>query len=219
MVGLGQGGLVVAALRWPLVVELTLQARNLQRKEARSAGEAWAGLKAVWSIRPKLWKTQSGHSEIAEACPELARDFPEPPVRGFGIVGKSPRLKKFLRPFAWMLLGASRTPASGACSTSRPESCGPSQSTLTSCQQVPSDAICARDPVRNHRDANGLACPESHISFQQTIPLFTLAAQFFAESPPAKDPSSELRTRRYAGLAASLARTARRSRSSTEGSA
>ena len=96
-----------------------LQARNLQRKEARSAGEAWAGLKAVWSIRPKLWKTQSGHSEIAEACPELARDFPEPPVRGFGIV-----VKKFLRPFAWMLLGASRTPASGACSMSRPESCG-----------------------------------------------------------------------------------------------
>ena len=40
MVGLGQGGLVVAALRWPLVIELTLQARNLQRKEARSAGEA-----------------------------------------------------------------------------------------------------------------------------------------------------------------------------------
>ena len=35
LVGLGQGGLVVAALRWPLVVELTLQARNLQRKEAR----------------------------------------------------------------------------------------------------------------------------------------------------------------------------------------
>ena len=68
MVGLGQGGLVVAALRWPLVVELTLQARNFQRKEARSAEEAWAGLKAVWSIRPKLWKTQSGHSEIAEAC-------------------------------------------------------------------------------------------------------------------------------------------------------
>ena len=79
MVGLGQGGLVVAALRWPLVVQLTLQARNLQRKEARSVGEAWAGLKAVWPIRPKLWKTQS------EACPELARDFPEPPVRGFEI--------------------------------------------------------------------------------------------------------------------------------------
>ena len=89
MVGLGQGGLVVAALRWPLVVELTVEARNLQRKEARSAGEAWAGLKAVWSIRPKLWKTQSGHSEVAEACPDLAQHFPEPPLRGFGVVGKT----------------------------------------------------------------------------------------------------------------------------------
>ena len=97
MVGLGQGGLVVAALRWPLVVELTLQARNLQRKEARSAGEAWAGLKAVWSIRPKLWKTQSGHSEVAEACPELARDFPEPPVRRFGIVGKIAAAEEVLK--------------------------------------------------------------------------------------------------------------------------
>ena len=33
LVGLGQGGLIAAVLRWPLVVELTLQARNLQRKE------------------------------------------------------------------------------------------------------------------------------------------------------------------------------------------
>ena len=97
MVGLGQGGLVVAALRWPLVIELTLHTRNLQRKEARSAGEAWAGLKAVWPIRPKLWKTQSGHSEVAEACPELARDFPEPPVRGFGIVGKIAAAEEVLK--------------------------------------------------------------------------------------------------------------------------
>ena len=32
LVGLGQGGLVAAVLRWPLVVELTLQARNLHRR-------------------------------------------------------------------------------------------------------------------------------------------------------------------------------------------
>ena len=88
LVGLGQGGLVTAVLRWPLVVELTLQARNLQRKEARAAGEAWAGIKAIWSVRPRLWRTQSGHQEIAESCPELQKDFPEPPLRGFGVVGK-----------------------------------------------------------------------------------------------------------------------------------
>ena len=66
----------------------TLQARNLQRKEARAAGEAWAGIKAIWVLRPRLWRTQSGHQEIAESCPELQRDFPEPPLRGFGVVGK-----------------------------------------------------------------------------------------------------------------------------------
>ena len=75
LVGLGQGGLVTAVLRW----ELTLQARNLQRKEARAAGEAWAGIKAIWSVRPRLWRTQSDHQE---------KDFPEPPLRGFGVVGK-----------------------------------------------------------------------------------------------------------------------------------
>ena len=87
LVGLGQGGLVTAVLRWPLVVELTLQARNLQRKEARAVGEAWAGIKAIWAVRPRLC-TQQGHLEVAEACPELKKDFPEPPLRGFGIVGK-----------------------------------------------------------------------------------------------------------------------------------
>ena len=88
LVGLGQGGLVAAVLRWTLVVELTLQARNLQRKEAHAAGEAWAGIKAIWVLRPRLWRTQSGHQEIAESCPELQMDFPEPPLRGFGVVGK-----------------------------------------------------------------------------------------------------------------------------------
>ena len=50
----------LSPLRWPLLVELTLQARNLQRKD--------------------LWGS-GGHSEI-EACRELRKDFPEPPVVG-----------------------------------------------------------------------------------------------------------------------------------------
>ena len=40
---------------------------------------------------------QSGHTEIAEACPELQRDFPEPPLRGFGVVGKVAAGEKILR--------------------------------------------------------------------------------------------------------------------------
>ena len=88
LVGLGQGGLVAAVLRWPLVVELTLQARNLQRKEARAAGEAWAGIKAIWVLRPRLWRTQSGHQEIAESCPELQESSPSLPSEASGWSGR-----------------------------------------------------------------------------------------------------------------------------------
>ena len=72
LVGLGQGGLVAAVLRWPLVVELTLQARNLQRKEARAAGEAWAGIKAIWVVRPRLWRTQSSRGSSPSLLSEAS---------------------------------------------------------------------------------------------------------------------------------------------------
>ena len=45
LIGFGQGGVIAALVRWPLVVELTLQARNLQRKEAQVAA-------SVESLRP-----------------------------------------------------------------------------------------------------------------------------------------------------------------------
>ena len=67
-------------VRWPWPVERLLQARNLQRKEARAAG--------VWRVRPRLWRFQVGHKEVAEACPELNKPFVEPPLRGFGIMEK-----------------------------------------------------------------------------------------------------------------------------------
>ena len=35
VVGMGQGGLIVGLLRFPLMVEVTLQARNLQREEIK----------------------------------------------------------------------------------------------------------------------------------------------------------------------------------------
>ena len=88
VVGLGQGGIIAAVIRWPLAVEFTLQARNLQRKEARAAGSVWAGIKGVWCVRPRLWRSQVGHSEVAEACFEMNTPFVEPPLRGYGIMGK-----------------------------------------------------------------------------------------------------------------------------------
>ena len=86
VVGLGQGGIIAAVIRWQLAVELTLQARNLERKEARAAGSAWAGIIGVWCVR--LWRSQVGHAEVAEACPEMNKPFVEPPLRGYGIMGK-----------------------------------------------------------------------------------------------------------------------------------
>ena len=84
LVGLGQGAIIAAAVRWPLVVELTLQARNLQRKEAHAAGLAWAGIRCVWARKPRVWDA---------ACSDGGRrvlpwkSFPEAPLRGFGVPG------------------------------------------------------------------------------------------------------------------------------------
>ncbi|CAL1170400.1 unnamed protein product [Cladocopium goreaui] len=58
VVGMGQGGLIVGLLRFPLMVEVTLQARNLQREEIKKVVSGWAGLKAVWSVNPRMWKVK-----------------------------------------------------------------------------------------------------------------------------------------------------------------
>ena len=76
LVGFGQGGIIVALVRRPLVVELTLQARNLQQREVRAVGAAWGALKCAWAVDPRIWKSQIGSSEIEAACPEVRRNFP-----------------------------------------------------------------------------------------------------------------------------------------------
>ena len=90
-VGIGQGGVIAGMLRYPLLVEVTLQARNLQRKEVHEAVAGWAGLRALWSVNPRLWRSQSGAALLQAACPEVGRDFPVEPVRGFGVVSRVPK--------------------------------------------------------------------------------------------------------------------------------
>ena len=90
-VGIGQGGVIAGMLRYPLLVEVTLQARNLQRKEVHEAVAGWAGLRALWSVNPRLWRSQSGAALLQAACPEVGRDFPVEPVRGFGVVTRVPK--------------------------------------------------------------------------------------------------------------------------------
>ena len=91
ILGFGQGGVIVALLRWPLVVELTLQARNLQTKEVREIGSSWGRIKAVWSVNPRVWRTQLGATEVKEAIPELLKDFVVDPLNGFGVATKTGR--------------------------------------------------------------------------------------------------------------------------------
>ena len=86
--GVGQGGLIAAMVRLPLVVEITLQARNLQRSEIHKVVSGWSGVKAVWSFNPRLWKTQAGVDLLLAACPEIAKNFPIVPVKGYGIAGQ-----------------------------------------------------------------------------------------------------------------------------------
>ena len=91
VVGMGQGGLIVGLLRFPLMVEVTLQARNLQREEIKKVVSGWAGLKAVWSVNPRMWKVKPSPELLASSCPEVKREFPMPLVRGYGIVTRIPK--------------------------------------------------------------------------------------------------------------------------------
>ena len=91
LIGVGQGGLIAGLLRFPLMVEVTLQARNLQRDEIRKVVSGWANLKAIWSVNPRLWKVRPDAELLVGACPELRRNFPIDPVRGYGIVTRVPK--------------------------------------------------------------------------------------------------------------------------------
>ena len=90
-IGIGQGGLILGMLRFPLVVEVTLQARNLQRKEIQEVVAGWARLRAVWSINPRMWKTEPHSDLLKRACPEVTRPFPVEPVKGYGVITRGPR--------------------------------------------------------------------------------------------------------------------------------
>lgn len=51
LIGFGQGGLIAGMLRFPLVVECTLQARNLQRSGVWKVVTGWAQVKGIWACR------------------------------------------------------------------------------------------------------------------------------------------------------------------------
>ena len=93
VVGQGQGGIIAGMLRFPLVVEVTLQARNLQRKEIQFVVSGWAKIRAFWSVNPRMWRTHSGMELLKLACPEVGKAFPVEPLRAYGVVTRGPNLE------------------------------------------------------------------------------------------------------------------------------
>ena len=90
VVGLGQGGVIAGMLRFPLVIEVTLQARNLQRKEIHAVVSGWSRIRAFWSVNPRMWKTVSGAEFLTLSCPEVGKAFPIEPLRAYGVVTRGP---------------------------------------------------------------------------------------------------------------------------------
>ena len=91
VLGFGQGGVIAGLLRYPLLVELVLQARNLQNQEVQAVGAAWSKIKAVFVVNPRMWRTQLGATDVKEALPKLRKDFVVDPLNGFGVATKTGR--------------------------------------------------------------------------------------------------------------------------------
>eukprot|EP00969_Alexandrium_andersonii_P359007 15452236-Alexandrium_andersonii.AAC.1 len=58
LLGHGQGAVVALTYASPAMLEVALQARNVQRDEAHAITEGWARLKAVVLSEPRLGRAQ-----------------------------------------------------------------------------------------------------------------------------------------------------------------
>ena len=72
VVGSGQGGLVAMCLTKPLVLELMLQMRNVQREEAHRIAEAWGKVRVVVAQRPSFGRARPLLEYFEKCCPEFS---------------------------------------------------------------------------------------------------------------------------------------------------
>ena len=86
VVGYGQGGLVSCCLSKPLVIELVLQMRNVQREEAHQIAQAWNRIKAVWGVEPRFGRTKPDLALLSRVCPEYFKHFPVSGPKLFAVV-------------------------------------------------------------------------------------------------------------------------------------
>ena len=71
VLGRGQGGVVAGAFAKPGLLEVALQARNVQREEAGPIAEAWGRLQGVWVVSPRLGRAVVGSDLLKQAFPEM----------------------------------------------------------------------------------------------------------------------------------------------------
>ena len=68
------------------MLELALQTRNVQRREAQEIGEAWGGVTGVISLDPRMFKRGLMLELFRPAMPEFfQKDCPVPAIRQFGL--------------------------------------------------------------------------------------------------------------------------------------
>ncbi|CAE7761108.1 pol, partial [Symbiodinium microadriaticum] len=72
----------VKRLRVDLLTSSAIGTCSGKRPAPLGGHQGYLGVAAALVAHPER------HQEIAEFCPELQREFPEPPLRGFGVVGK-----------------------------------------------------------------------------------------------------------------------------------
>ena len=89
VVGSGQGGLVAMCLTKPLVLELMLQMRNVQREEAHRIAEAWGKVRVVVAQRPSFGRARPLLEYFEKCCPEFFKEFPVEGPELFVVLGRT----------------------------------------------------------------------------------------------------------------------------------
>ena len=73
----------------PLVLELMLQMRNVQREEAHRIAEAWGKVRVVVAQRPSFGRAKPLLEYFEKCCPEFFKEFPVEGPELFVVLGRT----------------------------------------------------------------------------------------------------------------------------------
>ena len=99
IVAAGQGAIIGLAAASPVVVETVMLSRNIQQGEAHKLASAWAKVKIVAGVNPRISKANPGCQLLKEACPEMFKPHPLESIPRLGLLdGEIPK-KEEIREF------------------------------------------------------------------------------------------------------------------------